>query len=161
MKVRIKKEIVTLGVEGIDPNREVGEYVDARDWNALISDPGTLVVDTRNAYETELGMFERAIDPRTASFRQFPDFVGRTLDPQRRARVAMYCTGGIRCEKATAFMLQRGFKEVYHLRGGILRYLEEVPRAQGLWKGECFVFDERVAVGYGLAPTSSASSIPQ
>lgn len=150
LKVRLKQEIVTLGVPGIDPNRAVGEYVDARDWNTLIADPGTVVVDTRNRYETEMGMFERAIDPRTASFRQFPGFVHRTLDPRRHTRVAMYCTGGIRCEKATTYMLDNGFKEVYHLRGGILRYLEDVPREQGLWKGECFVFDERVAVGYGL-----------
>jgi UPF0176 protein len=161
MKVRMKKEIVTLGVKGIDPNRAVGEYVGAQDWNALISDPGTLVVDTRNAYETELGMFEHAVDPRTASFRQFPEFVERALDPQRHTRVAMYCTGGIRCEKATALMLERGFREVYHLRGGILRYLEEIPRAHGLWNGECFVFDERVAVGYGLEPKVNVSSIPQ
>lgn len=154
LKVRLKKEIVTLGVPGVDPNRAVGEYVDARDWNALIADPGTVVVDTRNRYETEMGMFERAIDPRTASFRQFPDFVHRTLDPRRHPRVAMYCTGGIRCEKATTYMLDKGFKEVYHLRGGILRYLEDVPQEQGLWKGECFVFDERVAVGYGLRSLS-------
>ncbi len=161
MKVRMKKEIVTLGVPGIDPNRAVGEYVDAHDWNALIADPNTVVVDTRNAYETDVGMFEGALDPRTSSFRQFPEFVTRELDPSKHKRIAMYCTGGIRCEKATAFMLERGFKDVFHLRGGILRYLEQVPRSEGLWRGDCFVFDERVAVGYGLTPSASGISSPQ
>ncbi len=155
LKVRLKKEIVTLGMPGIDPNRVVGEYINACDWNALIDDPRTVVVDTRNMYETQMGMFERALDPRTASFRQFPDFVRRTLNPEQHSRVAMYCTGGIRCEKATALMLEFGFKEVYHLRGGILRYLEDVPEAQGRWTGDCFVFDERVAVGYGLRPVAN------
>jgi UPF0176 protein len=149
MKVKLKKEIVTLGVDGIDPNVEVGAYVDPRDWNALISDPDVLVIDTRNDYEVQLGTFEGAVDPQLRTFREFPEYV-RRFDPERHKKVAMFCTGGIRCEKASAFMLQQGFGEVYHLKGGILKYLEEVPAAQSLWKGECFVFDNRVAVNHEL-----------
>ncbi len=150
MKVRLKKEIVTLGVDGVDPLRAVGDYVPASQWNSLISDDDVLVLDTRNTYETELGKFERAVDPRIATFRQFPDYVRRTLDPDTHKTVAMYCTGGIRCEKASAYLLDVGFKNVYHLQGGILKYLEQIPAQESLWRGSCFVFDERVALGQGL-----------
>ncbi len=150
MKVRLKKEIVTMGVEGIDPLHSVGTYVDPADWNALISDPDTLVIDTRNAYETAIGQFRGAVDPRTVSFRDFPDWVRSHPELRRKSKVAMYCTGGIRCEKATAFMKAEGFEDVYHLRGGILKYLEEVPEEQSLWDGACFVFDERVSVTHDL-----------
>ena len=153
MKVKLKKEIVTLGVPGIDPTRRVGQYVPPQEWNALISEPDVVLIDTRNTYETSIGIFRGAIDPQIESFREFPEFVRTQLDPARTPRVALFCTGGIRCEKATAFMLDQGFKEVYHLQGGILKYLEQVPPEQGLWEGSCFVFDERVALGYGLAET--------
>jgi UPF0176 protein len=149
MKVKLKKEIVTLGVDGIDPNRQAGTYVEPRDWNRLISDPEVLVLDTRNDYEVEIGSFEGAINPQMETFREFPAYVQR-FDPSRHKKVAMFCTGGIRCEKASAFMLQQGFDEVYHLKGGILKYLEEVPSEQSLWQGECFVFDHRVAVDHEL-----------
>lgn len=152
MKVRLKKEIVTLGVPGIDPNVRVGHYVAPKDWNALIQDPDVVVVDTRNHYEFEVGTFQGAIDPETTSFREFPDYVDQQLDPARHKKVAMFCTGGIRCEKATSLMLAKGFEEVFHLQGGILKYLEEVPASESLWEGECFVFDERVTVGHGLVP---------
>jgi UPF0176 protein len=150
MKVRLKKEIVTLGVPGVDPNKKVGTYVTAENWNALISDPDVVVVDTRNAYEYEIGTFRGAIDPHTGTFREFPEFVSRHLDPAKHKKVAMFCTGGIRCEKASSFMLEQGFEEVYHLQGGILKYLEMVPAEDSLWEGECFVFDQRVAVSQGL-----------
>ncbi len=150
MKVKLKKEIVTMGVEGIDPNRVVGTYVQAKDWNALIADPEVLLIDTRNDYEYELGTFRGAVDPHTASFRDFPRYVREHLDPEKHRKVAMFCTGGIRCEKASAFMLQEGFDEVYHLRGGILKYLEEVPEEESAWEGECYVFDKRVAVDHQL-----------
>ena len=150
MKVRLKKEIVTLGVSGIDPNEKVGAYVAPEDWNALISDPEVWVVDTRNDYEYEIGTFRGALDPKTATFRDFPAFVRRNLDPAKHKKVALFCTGGIRCEKATTFMLAQGFENVYHLQGGILKYLEKIPAEQSLWQGECFVFDQRVAVGHGL-----------
>ncbi len=151
-KVRLKKEIVTMGVGGIDPNQLVGTYVKPGDWNALISDPGVTVVDTRNAYEVDLGTFENAVSPDTESFREFPQFVDDQLDPAKHKRVAMFCTGGIRCEKSTAYLKARGFEEVYHLQGGILKYLEEVPEAESLWRGECFVFDGRVSVDHDLKP---------
>lgn len=150
MKVKLKREIVTMGVEGIDPNRVVGTYVEPQDWNALVNDPGVLLIDTRNDYEYAIGSFKGAVDPQTQSFREFPDYVRTHLDPARHRKVAMFCTGGIRCEKASAFMLQEGFEEVYHLRGGILRYLEEVPPQESTWEGECFVFDNRVAVNHAL-----------
>ena len=150
MKVKLKKEIVTLGVAGIDPNRRVGTYVKPRDWNALVSDPEVLLIDTRNDYEYGIGSFRGAIDPHTTSFREFPAYVRSQLDPRRQKKVAMFCTGGIRCEKASAFMLQEGFEEVYHLQGGILKYLEEVPEEESIWEGECFVFDNRVAVNHRL-----------
>ncbi|MCM2475869.1 rhodanese-related sulfurtransferase [Rhizobium sp. CG5] len=150
MKVKLKKEIVTMGVEDIDPNKIVGTYVDAKDWNELISDPETIVIDTRNDYETAIGIFRGAVDPNTKTFREFPDWVKNNAGLHNKPKIAMYCTGGIRCEKATAFMKQQGFEEVYHLKGGILKYLEEVPEEQSLWDGACFVFDERVSVTHGL-----------
>ena len=150
MKVRLKKEIVTMGVEDIDPNRSVGTYVAPEDWNALISDPGTILIDTRNDYETAIGMFKGAVDPNTKTFREFPDWVRQNTGLHNKPKIAMYCTGGIRCEKATAFMKAEGFEEVYHLKGGILKYLEEVPPEESLWEGACFVFDERVSVLHGL-----------
>jgi UPF0176 protein len=151
MKVRIKKEIVTLGVPGIDPARDVGRYVEAEDWNALISDPDVVVIDTRNDYEVGIGTFQGAINPGTKSFSEFPDWfaANRDLLPAN-AKVAMFCTGGIRCEKSTAFLRAQGISEVAHLQGGILKYLENVPREESLWHGECFVFDDRVSVGHGL-----------
>ncbi|MHC4044924.1 oxygen-dependent tRNA uridine(34) hydroxylase TrhO [Bradyrhizobium sp. 23AC] len=150
LKVRLKKEIVTLGDTAADPTRQVGTYVDASEWNALISAPDTLLLDTRNAFEVAMGTFEGAVDPGIRSFGQFKDFAAVELDPAKHRRIAMFCTGGIRCEKASAHLLARGFAEVYHLKGGILKYLEEVPEAQSRWRGECFVFDERVALGHGL-----------
>jgi UPF0176 protein len=149
-RVKLKKEIVTMGVEGIDPNRVVGTYVKPKDWNALISDPDVIVVDTRNDYEIEVGTFKNAINPKTDSFREFPDYVKQHLDPEKNKKVAMYCTGGIRCEKSTAYLKEQGFEEVYHLEGGILKYLEEVPEEESLWEGECYVFDERVTVNHAL-----------
>ncbi len=152
MKVRMKKEIVTLGVDGIDPKREVGTYVAAEDWNALISDPGTVLIDTRNDYEVAIGTFEGAIDPKTKAFRDFPEWFreNRSELAANGAKFAMFCTGGIRCEKSTAFLKAEGIADVYHLEGGILRYLENVPEAESKWQGECFVFDERVSVKHGL-----------
>jgi len=150
MKVKLKKEIVTMGVNGIDPQQIVGTYVKPKDWNALISDPDVVVIDTRNSYEYEIGTFERAIDPKTETFREFPAYVAENLDPSKHKKVAMFCTGGIRCEKSTAYMKEQGFEEVYHLEGGILKYLEEVPEEKSLWRGECFVFDNRVAVNHKL-----------
>ncbi|MCQ1570979.1 rhodanese-related sulfurtransferase [Neorhizobium galegae] len=150
MKVRTKKEIVTMGVEDIDPKRIVGTYVEPKDWNALISDPETIVIDTRNDYETAIGIFKGAVDPQTKTFREFPDWVKNNPGLHNKPKIAMYCTGGIRCEKATAFMKEQGFDEVFHLKGGILKYLEEVPAEESLWEGACFVFDERVSVEHGL-----------
>jgi UPF0176 protein len=150
MKVKLKKEIVTMGVEGIDPNTVVGTYVKPADWNALLSDPEVVLVDTRNDYECGIGTFRGALDPRTTTFREFPAFVKKNLDPSKNKKIAMFCTGGIRCEKASAFMLKEGFEEVYHLEGGILKYLEEVPAQKSEWEGECFVFDNRVSVDHNL-----------
>ena len=150
MKVKVKKEIVTMGVPGIDPNQRVGTYVRPRDWNELVNDPEVLLIDTRNDYEYGIGTFRGALDPRTTTFREFPAYVRATLDPRKHKKVAMFCTGGIRCEKASAFMLKEGFEEVYHLQGGILKYLEEVPEQDSTWEGECFVFDNRVAVNHRL-----------
>ena len=149
MKVKLKKEIVPLGVSTVDPNELVGTYVSPEEWNELISDPEVVIVDTRNDYEVDIGTFKGAIDPKTKRFRDFPAFVSATLDPDKHKKVAMFCTGGIRCEKASSFMLQ-GFKEVFHLKGGILKYLEKIPSDKSLWDGECFVFDQRIAVGNGL-----------
>ncbi|AUW60283.1 hypothetical protein C1T17_12535 [Sphingobium sp. SCG-1] len=154
MKVRVKREIVTMGQPGIDPLTGVGHYVSPQDWNALISEPGTIVIDTRNDYEVAVGSFAGAINPKTASFRDFPAWFRaereRLLGTVDRPKIAMFCTGGIRCEKSTAFLKGEGLDEVYHLQGGILKYLETVPAEQSLWEGECFVFDHRVAVGHGL-----------
>ena len=149
-KVKLKKEIVTMGVEGIDPNKVVGTYVKPKNWNALISDPEVLLVDTRNDYEVEIGTFEGAINPDTTTFREFPQFVKDNLDPEKHKKVAMFCTGGIRCEKSTAYLKEQGFGDVYHLEGGILKYLEEVDQADTMWEGDCFVFDNRVAVNHQL-----------
>jgi len=153
-KVKLKKEIVTMGVEDIDPGKVVGTYVDPKDWNDLIKDPDVLLVDTRNDYEYAVGTFEHAINPNTESFREFPDYVKSHLSPQTHKKVAMFCTGGIRCEKSTAYLKQQGFEEVYHLKGGILKYLEEVPKEHTAWQGECFVFDDRVTVDHDLKPGS-------
>ena len=152
MKVRLKKEIVTLGVDGIDPKREVGTYVQPEDWNALISDPDTVLIDTRNDYEVAIGTFEGAVDPRTKSFSEFPEWFRTHRDELAagKTKFAMFCTGGIRCEKSTAFLKAEGIGDVYHLEGGILRYLENIPEAESKWQGECFVFDERVSVKHGL-----------
>jgi UPF0176 protein len=150
MKVRLKKEIVTIGRTGVDPNEQVGTYVSPKDWNELICDPEVRVVDTRNDYEVRIGTFKGAENPHTESFREFPEYVHKHLDPNKHKKVALFCTGGIRCEKASSFMLSQGFQEVYHLKGGILKYLEEVPESESLWDGECFVFDQRIAVSHGL-----------
>ena len=150
LKIRLKKEIVTLGDSNTDPTRQAGVYVDPADWNALIAGPDTLVIDTRNAFEVAMGTFPGALDPGIRSFGQFKDFAARHLDPEKHQRIAMFCTGGIRCEKASAYLLARGFAQVYHLKGGILGYLEGVPQAESRWRGECFVFDDRVALGHGL-----------
>jgi UPF0176 protein len=150
LKVRLKKEIVTIGNVKANPNELVGEYVEAKDWNALISDPDVIIVDTRNDYEYRVGTFRNAIDPRTESFSQFPNWVNGNLHNMKGKKIAMFCTGGIRCEKASSFMKFEGFEKVYHLKGGILKYLEDVSPEQSLWDGACYVFDERVAVGHGL-----------
>lgn len=152
LKVRLKKEIVTLGQGPIDPNKIVGTYVDWDKWNELISDPEVVLVDTRNDYEMKLGTFKGAIDPDIETFRDFPSWVNKNLDPKKHKRVATFCTGGIRCEKATAWMLEQGFEEVYHLKDGILKYLENIPEEENLWEGDCFVFDGRVGVSHGLKP---------
>jgi UPF0176 protein len=152
MKVRLKKEIVTFGVPDANPAEQVGTYVSPRQWNELISDPEVVLIDTRNDYEVNIGSFRGAKNPHTDSFREFPDYVRQHLNPQRHRKVAMFCTGGIRCEKATSYLLSQGFEQVYHLQGGILKYLEEVPPDHSLWEGECFVFDQRVTVKHGLEP---------
>jgi UPF0176 protein len=150
-RVKLKKEIVTLGVPGIEPHNLVGKYVEPKAWNELISDPDVLVVDTRNDYEVGIGTFKNAINPDTTTFREFPEFVEKNLGHAKDKKIAMFCTGGIRCEKSTAYLLQQGFKQVFHLKGGILKYLEEVPEENSLWQGECFVFDNRVSVNSSLA----------
>jgi UPF0176 protein len=150
MKVRLKKEIVTLGDPQTDPLRRVGTYVSPAEWNRLLEEPGIVLLDTRNDFEVEMGTFEGAVDPRIKRFSEFKDFVKNELDPKQHRKVAMFCTGGIRCEKASSYMLAQGFEEVFHLKGGILKYLEEVPETESRWNGGCFVFDERVALGHGL-----------
>jgi UPF0176 protein len=150
LKIRLKKEIVTLGDARADPTRQAGIYVEPAEWNALIEAGDTLVIDTRNSFEVAMGTFEGALDPGIASFGQFKEFAARKLDPTKHRRIAMFCTGGIRCEKASSHLLARGFAEVYHLKGGILKYLEQTPQAASRWRGECFVFDDRVALGHGL-----------
>ena len=149
-RVKLKKEIVTMGVDGIDPNHIVGTYVKPEDWNELISDPDVTLVDTRNDYEFAIGSFKDALNPETETFRQFPNYVKNHLDPKKNKKVAMFCTGGIRCEKSTAYLKEQGFEEVYHLQGGILKYLETVAEKDTLWHGECFVFDNRVSVDHQL-----------
>ena len=150
IKVKIKPEIVTLGIPEVNPTEQVGTYVTPQDWNQIIRNPEVTVIDTRNDYEVKMGSFQNAIAPQTDSFREFPQYVAENLDPKQHPKVAMFCTGGIRCEKASSYMLSQGFKAVYHLQGGILQYLEEVPPETSLWQGECFVFDERVALKHGL-----------
>lgn len=150
MKVRLKKEIVTLGIPGINPCDQVGTYVAPEDWNTLISEPDVILLDVRNDYEVKIGTFKGAINPKTSSFTEFPAFV-KTLEKVKHKRIAMVCTGGIRCEKASSYMLSQGFKEVYHLKGGILKYLETTPAEESLWEGDCFVFDGRIAVSHSLA----------
>lgn len=152
MKVRLKKEIVTFGQPNVNPIEKVGTYVSPTEWNQLISTDNVTVIDTRNEYEVKIGTFRGAKNPKTQSFRGFPDYVAQNLDPNQHKKVALFCTGGIRCEKATSYLLAQGFEEVYHLRGGILKYLEEVPTEESLWEGECFVFDQRVALQHGLTP---------
>ena len=154
LKIRIKKEIVTMGVPGTDPRKASGKRIDAKEWNKLIKDPDVLMLDTRNEYEHEIGTFENAISPETKRFRDFPKFVDECLSPHKHKKIAMFCTGGIRCEKASNYMINQGFKEVYHLDGGILKYLETIDEKDNLWQGECFVFDERVAVNKDLKPGS-------
>ena len=151
LKVRLKAEIVTIGAPEADPLQKVGTYVEPENWNALIADPDVYVLDTRNSYEYRIGTFAGAVDPQTQAFTEFPEFVKDNLDPAKQRKVAMFCTGGIRCEKASSFMLQHGFEEVYHLKGGILNYLEKIPPEESLWQGACFVFDRRAALGPGLA----------
>jgi UPF0176 protein len=157
MKVRLKKEIVTLGDPQTDPLRRVGTYVSPAEWNRLLDEPGILLLDTRNDFEVEMGTFDGAVDPRTKRFSEFKDFVRNELDPAKHRKVAMFCTGGIRCEKASSYMLNQGFEEVFHLKGGILKYLEDVPETESRWKGECFVFDERVALGHGLVESGESN----
>jgi UPF0176 protein len=157
LKVRLKKEIVTLGDPQTDPLRRVGTYVSPAEWNRLLEEPDIVLLDTRNDFEVEIGTFEGAVDPRIKRFSEFKDFVKNELDSAKHKKVAMFCTGGIRCEKASAYMLNQGFKEVFHLKGGILKYLEDMPEADSRWKGECFVFDERVALGHGLVEAVEAN----
>ena len=152
MKVRVKREIVTMGQPDVDPKARVGHYVAPQDWNALISSPDVAVIDTRNDYEVQIGTFQGAVDPGTHAFREFPDWWQHNKDRFHNKRIAMFCTGGIRCEKSTNYLLGQGVTEVFHLQGGILKYLEDVPADDSLWQGECFVFDERVSVGHGLKP---------
>jgi UPF0176 protein len=152
LKVKLKPEIVHLGLPAVNPAQQVGTYVEPQDWNTLIADPDVTVIDTRNQYEVDIGSFAGAINPQTKSFQEFPEFVQAQLDPKQHKKIAMFCTGGIRCEKASAYLLSQGFEQVYHLRGGILHYLAKTPAEHSTWRGECFVFDERVAVQHGLAP---------
>ena len=150
MKVKLKKEIVTLGVPGVSPTKMVGQYVKPQDWNSIISDPEVVLIDTRNDYEYAIGTFKNAINPKTITFREFPEYIKTHFNPKKHKKIAMFCTGGIRCEKASSFMMSEGFNEVYHLEGGILKYLEEINPENSLWQGECFVFDQRVAIKHGL-----------
>ena len=159
LKVRLKKEIVTLGDAAADPTRRVGTYVAAADWNALVDAADVVLIDTRNAFEVAMGTFEGAVDPKLGRFSDFRDFVRHKLDPQRHSKIAMFCTGGIRCEKASSYLLSQGFTEVYHLKGGILKYLEEIPEEKSRWRGDCFVFDERVALGHGLVERGPAGDV--
>ncbi|MBL4699306.1 MAG: rhodanese-related sulfurtransferase [Phycisphaerales bacterium] len=160
-KVKVKPSLISIGDdERADPNRQVGTYVKPKDWNALISDPEVVLIDTRNEYEFHAGTFEGAVDPKITRFRELPEFVKKNYDPKVHKKVAMFCTGGIRCERSTAWMLEEGFEEVFHLEGGILKYLEEVHQEESLWKGDCYVFDERVGVNHELAPSDAAKFCP-
>jgi len=150
MKVKLKKEIVTLGVEGISPTKKVGKYVNPDEWNELISDPDTIIIDTRNTYEVDIGSFKGAVNPKTKSFRELPQFLEKNIKKYKGKKIAMFCTGGIRCEKATSFLVEKGIENVFHLQGGILKYLEKISKEKSLWEGECFVFDQRVAVTHKL-----------
>lgn len=150
LKIRFKREIITFKQPQANPARQVGQYVEAADWNALLADPDVLLLDTRNTYETLFGTFKGAVVPEIEKFTEFADYVREAMQADKKKKIAMFCTGGIRCEKASAFMLAEGFPEVYHLKGGILKYLEVIPQAESRWQGECYVFDERVAVGPGL-----------
>ena len=158
MKVRLKTEIVRLGDPQVDPNQKVGVYVDAKDWNALVRQPDVLLIDTRNAFEVEMGTFAGAVDPNITRFGEFPDYAARELPHAKDKKIAMFCTGGIRCEKASSYLLSQGFTQVYHLKGGILKYLEEIPESESLWRGECFVFDQRIALGHGLSQRETPNS---
>jgi UPF0176 protein len=161
MKVRLKREIVGLGVPQVDPLRKVGIYIPPEKWNDLINDPEITIIDTRNNFEVEIGTFKGAIDPKTKAFREFPKFVEQNLDPEKNKKIAMFCTGGIRCEKASSYLLDKGFQQVYHLQGGILKYLEEIPKEDSLFEGECFVFDDRVALGHDLKKGTVTDSSPK
>ena len=158
-KVKLKKEIVTMGVENIDPLQSVGRYVKPSEWNALISDPDVILIDTRNDYEVQIGTFQNAVNPNTETFREFPEYVAKELDPAKHKKVAMFCTGGIRCEKSTAYMREQGFEEVYHLEGGILKYLEEIPASESMWQGDCFVFDNLIYLCTNVSFTSLFSQL--
>jgi len=158
-KVKVKPSLINIGVDA-DPNKHVGEYIKPKDWNALISDPEVVLIDTRNDYEFHAGTFEGAVDPKITRFREFPEFVNKNYNPKIHKKVAMFCTGGIRCERSTAWMLEQGFEHVYHLKGGILKYLEEIPDDESMWKGDCYVFDERVGVNHDLAPSEDAKFCP-
>lgn len=151
LKIKVKPEIVTMRTIGVDPTKIVGTYVEAKEWNNLINDPDVVVIDTRNSFEFEKGTFEKALDPKTACFHEFPQFVEHNLDPAKHKKIAMFCTGGIRCEKASSYMVAKGFEHVYHLKGGILKYLETVPEGESRFSGRCFVFDERESLGHGLS----------
>ncbi len=155
-KVKLKPETIPMGAK-VDPNKIVGSYVSPQDWNDVISDPDTIVVDTRNDYEIYIGTFKNAVNPKTATFKEFPEWVAQNLDPKKHKKVAMFCTGGIRCEKSTSYLKELGFEDVCHLKGGILKYLEEIDQEQSMWDGECYVFDDRVAVGHGLEPSQENS----
>ncbi|MBD2392638.1 rhodanese-related sulfurtransferase [Aphanizomenon flos-aquae FACHB-1416] len=148
LKIRLKPEIVTLGLPEVDPNEKVGTYVEPKNWNDLISNPEVIVIDTRNDYEISIGTFKGAENPQTQTFRDFPEYVKQNLDSHKHKKVAMFCTGGIRCEKASSYLISQGFQEVYHLKGGILKYLEEIPPEESLWEGECFIFDQRITVSH-------------
>lgn len=150
LKVKLKKELIPIGANGIDPNEQVGKYVKPEDWNDLIRDPEVLLIDTRNQYEVEIGTFKNAVNPKMKNFREFPEYVQKNLNPKKHKKIAMFCTGGIRCEKASSYLINQGFEEIYHLKGGILKYLEEVPHGESLWDGECFVFDNRTSVDQDL-----------
>lgn len=162
LKIKLKREIITFGQPECDPLKQVGTYVAAQDWNALISDPEVILLDTRNDFEVSMGAFQGAINPGLTSFSEFAGFVEERLSNRQNSKIAMYCTGGIRCEKASSYMLAKGFGEIYHLRGGILKYLEEIPKAASLWQGDCFVFDRRVALGHGLVahPEAIVPGVP-